>query len=437
MQKILNGLFIFFFFQFILFLNLDARADVSGMMESPTLYVTSFEDLPDAKDDKECLASNGHCTLRAAIDHANQLALDVPVLVFLEAGTYCLALSDDGSDYQKGDLDVNYGVQVEIWGDPDGSSIISGRCFEPEQTDRLFELHPESILKLNNIILTDGKTNEDGGCFFQRDYSQLYLNGGLVKKCEADGHGGAIFLIRNASLFVNRTQFIKNRAEKGGAIYALTSLVELEQAGFRRNHALLDGGAIFFDASSALIERSAFVFNRAGFHGGALFIDDNFQEFKLHIENSTLAYNRAEFGGAFGFIVEGEESFVNLDSLTIAENQAFQFELAFFNEVREEFQPQIKNSVVLHAEYSTNHPFQSLGFNWMTATDLVEVVSETDLIGSAAEALLEFTYLPTPHFSLRAGSPLIDTGQCDLLDDQLGLRRDAFCDRGAIEYRAD
>ncbi|HTO74631.1 MAG TPA: choice-of-anchor Q domain-containing protein, partial [Thermoanaerobaculia bacterium] len=118
---------------------------------NPTIVVNSTEDLPDAdQGDNVCAASNGKCTLRAAIMQANFTAgADT---ISLPAGTYKLTRPGDDDQAVLGDLDITdsltiigAGADVTI---VDGNGVVTG--------DRVFDVHDSAANTTMSGITIEG-----------------------------------------------------------------------------------------------------------------------------------------------------------------------------------------------------------------------------------------------------------------------------------------
>ncbi len=112
----------------------------ASRLPAATFVVNSTEDLPDAdQGDNVCAASNGKCTLRAAIMQANFTAgADT---ITLPPGTYQLTRSGDDDQAVLGDLDITdsltiigAGADVTI---VDGNGVVTG--------DRVFDVHETAV----------------------------------------------------------------------------------------------------------------------------------------------------------------------------------------------------------------------------------------------------------------------------------------------------
>src|SRR5436309_15584876 len=116
------------------------------------LIVDSTPDLPDLHPgDGKCKASNGLCTLRAAVQEANALSRHTAILV--NPGVYRLTRHGLDDTAARGDLDLNF--DGEVVGAGQSRTVIDG-----DRADRVFDLHQpgERIahLAVRNGVATDG-----------------------------------------------------------------------------------------------------------------------------------------------------------------------------------------------------------------------------------------------------------------------------------------
>lgn len=110
-------------------------------------------------------------------------------------------------------------------------------------------------------------------------------------------NGGAIYA-RNSNSQLVGCEFNNNAAEKGAAIYVISSRLSILQSLFEQNNARFGGGAIYSDNRSFVtIDKCQFIENRASFNGGALY-DYNSTTF---VENSIFLNNIGAFKGGAAY----------------------------------------------------------------------------------------------------------------------------------------
>ena len=158
-----------------------------------TYVVNSTADLPDAdQGDGLCLASNGQCTLRAAIMQANFTA--GPDTIILPAGVYQLTRPGDDDMAVLGDLDITDDLTIQGAGSGvtivDGNGAVTG--------DRVFQiLATAKNVSLSGLTIRNGKkTNtfdEGGGLYWDGGGSHLTLTD-VVFENNAAYYGGGLYL---------------------------------------------------------------------------------------------------------------------------------------------------------------------------------------------------------------------------------------------------
>ncbi|OGP10726.1 MAG: hypothetical protein A2048_02185 [Deltaproteobacteria bacterium GWA2_45_12] len=190
---------------------------------------------------------------------------------------------------------------VSIVGDPNNPPVISGNNAMP-----IFNILINTRVSFSNISLVHGDA-PSGGCIYNGGF--LTVTGGSFTNCVAEDIGGAIFSDINSTVSFNRTQFLRNRANSGGAIYSNAIRMDLMATDFSENEAHSQGGAIFSNSPTVVITRSKFVNNQAAdpvnlfggdTKGGALYIADGRVEISgTQFSNSVNNQmgNKANHGG--------------------------------------------------------------------------------------------------------------------------------------------
>ncbi len=149
----------------------------------------------------------------------------------------------------------------------------------------------------------NGHTISGDGKFriFDVDRGNLTVKNLTITEGRASsGAGGAIRLQNRASATVFDSQFIRNRADVGGAIAVnaasgRTDRLTVRDSFFHRNSAGRTGGALDLNFGSAVISGSSFTRNSAGQSGGAISLL-NYP--RLEASNSSFISNTAGWGGS-------------------------------------------------------------------------------------------------------------------------------------------
>lgn len=120
---------------------------------------------------------------------------------------------------------------------------------------------------------------------------EMTLQGGDV----GDDWGGAIYAM-SALVDLKDVQLLDNRAQNGGAVYFDLSALNIQGSEFRGNHATGSGGALYITSSTTNIQSTRFEANEADGNGGALYAyfatltiqDDLFLQNRVSGENNGL-----------------------------------------------------------------------------------------------------------------------------------------------------
>ena len=268
----------------------QAAPNASGSV----LYVNNYDDDPNAS---ACRGISGDCSLRGAINRANQTAGSVTI--YLQNGGYNLFGDVNATEDNNvnGDLDIRKdGGGVTIIGDSISTTTINGN-----HVDRIFDVQDVGAptrLTLQNLSLVNGFAGpmQDGGSI--RSYGSVTLD----------------------------TVFISNSlGREGGAIYIYSTYDQklvINRSVISRATATLDGGAIYAEGETTTISNSTFDHNVANGSLGYFFNNDKagrggaiYNNSSLTVSNSTFAYNNAhQAGGAilnYAFLGQSTNAYIN------------------------------------------------------------------------------------------------------------------------------
>ncbi len=126
-------------------------------------------------------------------------------------------------------------------------------------------------LKIENSKFIDNKA-ENGGAIFVGDYSDIKITDTFFENNQAQKEGGAVKIAEESRANFDRTHYLNNSAEKGGAISIEScgeERVYLFNSLFDKNSAHLKGGAIFNSGSSPFIGFNTFV-NNSSYSGSVI-----------------------------------------------------------------------------------------------------------------------------------------------------------------------
>jgi CSLREA domain-containing protein len=279
-----------------------------------TFVVNSTADLPDSDvGDGVCHASNGLCTLRAAIQQANfSTGADT---INLPAGVFLLTRPglDDGA--VLGDLDIT--DSVTIHGAGSGVTIVDGNG--AVTGDRVFQiLSSATNTTISGLTMRNGKRtgtfDKAGGLYWDGSGgSHLSLQNVEVAN-NAAYYGGGLFLnysINGDTVDLGHLAVHNNSvtAAGGGVAASFTdfAVFNLHDSQVYNNNGGNQGGGVYFQNQSPTITsfsvgitNSLIYSNTANLYGG-LENDAGSATFPVTLQNSKLYLNHANFnGGAIG-----------------------------------------------------------------------------------------------------------------------------------------
>lgn len=247
------------------------RTTVAGLLLAPamahalTFAVTGTADEEDLTPGNAiCASATGACTLRAALQEANELVgVDV---ITIPAGTYVLTLDGDGeNDGLTGDLDVR--DAVEIQGAGRDSVVIDGAG-----NDRVFHVHPEVGLTISGVTIRNGVAPDAGGGIRHEGEAPL-----VVRDARFDANTaseGAAIYHGNDALVVSGTIFSGNVATNvGGGIAKFDGTQELSACEFVDNVGLSAGGGIYHGGTGNIQVTGSTFRDHYGNAGGCVYVN--------------------------------------------------------------------------------------------------------------------------------------------------------------------
>jgi predicted outer membrane repeat protein len=270
--------------------------------------------------------NNGSCTLRAAVEAADELG--GPSTITLPAGVYKFALKADTSttanapwnhgwsDPTTGDLDVNAldnGASITINGAGSVSTVINAN-----EIDRVFsvEYNAQGNSTYGGLTLS-GVTLQNGS---PADYSDP-----RYQSSDGSEYGGAIFSDGALTISGDVVMVGNGVGDYGGAIYLYKdagSTASIMGAQFLKNFSDYEGGVIWDDSPNGVsISKSVFDNNAVDEYGGAVYLSSNGN---MTVDHTTFSQNNSEYyGGAFYWDGDGTLTVTNS---TFAQNTAAYYE---------------------------------------------------------------------------------------------------------------
>lgn len=226
---------------------------------------------------------------------------------------------------------------------PQAATISAG------SRSRVFRITDNAVVRLENIIITEGKSPEGsgqgGGIFNQGKLTLVgvsllhnqslgvnFEHGGgavynapgselTITKCTVDGnsgeHGGAV-RSEYAKLNISDCTFSDNTGHQGGAFYSYVTSLVVERSTFTSNRSADSGGAAAIFSGSCNINNSSITGNQSGFSGGGMIIVN----IDATISQTKICQNKAQVDGGGVFNVQSNTSFYDctLDGNTCGQN---------------------------------------------------------------------------------------------------------------------
>ena len=290
-----------------------ADADIEFTVDSP-------DDAPFEDGVTDCTDDTLPCTLRAAVQQANDQDPGNHVRIHLPADGAVYDL-----DHADGALEVDSAIaQLTIEGegssdDPDTSSIIDAGGTGGLE-DRILTITSDEVdVALVNVRLQGGRAigddeDGDGGAVFFDSAGQLEVRDSVVRDNRADGHGGAVWTDIGAVTIEGDSTVEDNSAELQGGAVRSTGHAEDEPGAVTIRGATLQGnesvqssgGAVrTTDATVRVLHGATVHDNQAQFHGGgvqtragAVEVDDSiFTENTAGSDGGAIQTSRSSSGG--------------------------------------------------------------------------------------------------------------------------------------------
>lgn len=206
-----------------------------------TFTVNTTQDTPLANPaGTRCLDAAGKCSLRAAVDAANNRL--VPVRVLLGKHTYTLSSATE--------LTVTNPAGTSIVGQGSSKTVIKGAGSRVFYVDGLTG-SAGGLLYLSDAKVTGGTSSDGAGIYLYENSGapSLVLDGVVVSGNTATGSGGALYADAYNSVYATNTRFVNNVAANGGAMYSDWSNLAFRNVTMTGNHTAVgasgDGGALY------------------------------------------------------------------------------------------------------------------------------------------------------------------------------------------------
>jgi large repetitive protein len=210
-------------------------------------------------------------------------------------------------------------IYLDVTIDGGGTMVLSGG-----NAARLFEIENGGILTLNNITLTKGFADGDGGAIYSSGALTINNSRFLDNQTTLNGNGGA--LIAFGALTITNSEFAYNQAANGGAIYptGARAVATITGSSFHDNAAVATnygwGGAIYQSAGAAVtIHASTLRANRAQ-SGGGIYVYEVNSLTKLAVDQGSVL--DANVATGIGGGITNQDGDVTLAGVTLSGNTA-------------------------------------------------------------------------------------------------------------------
>ena len=281
-------------------------------------------DSADVKNSKTLAASNDNVL---GADGTGNTFADLQYLIDHASGT--LTLDRDFNFVSGSDDDHANGIIINNTLTINGG----GHTIDAKNLARIFNISASNV-QLNNLILINGKSAENGGAIYiQTQGGETNLENITLKFCEAEngggiytvtptamknitainctatGNGGAIFAAADGTdVALDIFNLYNNTALNGGAFYTHGDNIKITNVDAQNNTAQEGhGGAIYWKGYNGTVEGSNFS-NNTNVLGGAIYIEGNMTK----VNDCNFTNNSAVKGGAI--LVQGNNATINLSN---------------------------------------------------------------------------------------------------------------------------
>jgi predicted outer membrane repeat protein len=280
-------------------------------------------------DGETLVAMNGKCSLREAIDNANDTKsgkihsdcksgdpAGMDVVILKSESLYNFV----DAPYEESGFNALPILTSEIIIEGNDATITRDKTLdcqwveeEPTEPFRFIFVSNTAILTLRDVTFTNGcalgtRFDKDGGAIFNNVGTLKIENTTLIKNF-AQRNGGAIYSNRATGISISNSELADNESQNGGAIYSNgAKMVELHAVSIERNMVTTSGGGIYSVGGPLSISESVISANSADLYGGAMF----FSRGKGLVENSSLNGNATnDSGGAIYNDLIGDLTIIN------------------------------------------------------------------------------------------------------------------------------
>jgi fibronectin-binding autotransporter adhesin len=294
-----------------------ARAAVTTF----TVDTTEDSDLADSAGTTCVDAATGSCSLRAAVDAANNL--DTPVRIVLGAHTYTLSTASA--------LTVTDSKGVSVVGKGAGKTSIEGAGSGLFIVSANGDGSPATLF-LSSLRLRHGESDFGGAVqLTDNKAGTLVLDHVRANDNEASEQGGALYAYQYNSIYISHSSFTGNHAPYGAAIYQNWADVSIQDTSFTENSTTAGdygyGGAIDNEYGVFDMNGGSLSHNTAGdgtWEGDGGGIYDDYATTTLtnvHVDHNTASAGAGDGSGIGGAIFSYEDE-IEFNGGTMSHNRA-------------------------------------------------------------------------------------------------------------------
>ena len=272
-----------------------------------TVDTTDDSDLADSAGTTCVDAATGDCSLRAAVEAANNL--DTPVRIVLRAHTYTLSTAAA--------LTVTDSQGVSVVGKGAGKTSVDGAGSGLFVVSANGDGSPATLF-LSSLRLRHGESDFGGAVqLTDNQAGTLVLDHVRANDNAASEQGGALYAYQYNSIYISHSSFTGNHAQYGAAIYQYWADVAIQDTSFTENSTTAGdygyGGAIDNEYGVFEMTGGSLSHNTAGdgtWDGDGGGIYDDYATTTLtnvHVDHNTASAGAGDGSGIGGAIFSYED----------------------------------------------------------------------------------------------------------------------------------
>lgn len=220
---------------------------------------------------------------------------------------YAMVEIDNWEDL-KSTIETNDSVEIKLKG---SNKWEATEEIKINENQNIILISDEEI----NIIRSKNSTNSS----IIENNGSLKISGNIIfdGNSENDNQKGSLIKNINAKIQIENGVIFQNNLcnENGGALYAINSNISMNNITIKDNETKEKGGGIFIESSTMQIRNSKILNNIAGVAGGGIFVEKNNSE--VNLDNISVRENQTkEYSGggiyAFGKLkITGDETVIS------------------------------------------------------------------------------------------------------------------------------